>query len=263
MTPYISKRAKGKIIYFSMHENNLTIKRHLEEGGISVYVKNDTIVIANGEIVPVAKIDEIPATLNGKVLYNVENAMAAIAASYGIKIPVNVISKGIKSFYCDENHNPGRFNIFNVGSFRVLVDYGHNIDGIRKVIESARKLNPNRLIGVIGVPGDRSDSSTLKIGEICGEGFDKVYIKEDLDLRGRKPGEIAKLLEIGALKGGLGKEDVNVILKEVDALKTAMYEAQPGDLIVIFYEKYAPVVDAINNFIKISQFDIDESKERA
>lgn len=263
MTPYISKRAKGKIIYFSMHENNITVKRHLEEGGISVYVKDDTIVIANGEIVPIVKIDEIPATLNGKVLYNVENAMAAIAASYGIKIPVSVISKGIKSFYCDENHNPGRFNIFNVGNFRVLVDYGHNIEGIRKVIESARKLNPNRLIGVIGVPGDRSDSSTLKVGEICGEGFDKVYIKEDLDLRGRKPGEIAKFLEIGVLKGGLGKDDVKVILKEVDALKAAMYDAQPGDLIIVFYEKYSPIVDAINSFIKISQFNMRENKERA
>ncbi|MGJ7044741.1 cyanophycin synthetase [Thermoanaerobacterium thermosulfurigenes] len=263
MTPYIAKRAKGKIIYFSMHENNLTIKRHLENGGISVYLKDDTIVIANGEIIPIVKVDEIPATLNGKVLYNVENAMAAISACYGIKIPVNVISRGIRSFYCDENHNPGRFNIFNIGSFRVLVDYGHNIDGIKKVIESARKLNPNRLIGVIGVPGDRSDSSTLKVGEICGEGFDKVYIKEDLDLRGRKPGEVAKLLEIGVLKGGLSKEDVKVILKEVDALKAAMYEAMPGDLIVIFYEKYTPIIDAINNFIRLSQFNINESKERA
>lgn len=263
MTPYLFERARGKIIYFSMHDNNLTIKRHIENGGVAVYVKDDTIVIANGEIVPIVKVDEIPATLNGKVLYNVENAMAAIAASYGVKVPINIISKGIKAFYCDENHNPGRFNIFNVGNFRVLVDYGHNIAGIKNVIESAQKLNPNRLIGVIGVPGDRSDSSSLKVGEICGNGFDMVYIKEDLDLRGRKPGEIAKLLEIGVLKGGLNKDNIKVILKETDALKAAMHSAQPGDLIVVFYEKFSPIVETINSFIKIRAYDNVVNIERA
>ncbi|QSZ27356.1 cyanophycin synthetase [Aceticella autotrophica] len=254
MTSYFNERARGRIIYFSRHENNLTIKKHVENGGISVYVKNDTIVIANGQIIPVVKIDEIPATLNGKVEYNIENALAAIASSFGINVPVNIISKGIKIFYCDENYNPGRFNIFNVGNFRVLVDYGHNIAGIKKVIESAQKLNPNRLIGVIGVPGDRSDSSILKIGEICGNGFDKVFIKEDINLRGRKSGEIAKLLEIGVLKGGLLKEDIKIILKETEAFKTAMYKAQPGDLIIVFYEKYKPIIDTINDFVKNKVF---------
>lgn len=250
MTAYFKKRARGKIIYFSMHDNNLLIKRHIENGGIAVYVKDNTIVIANGQIVPVAKIEDIPATLSGTLLYNVENAMAAIAASYGIKIPINIISKGIKLFYSDENHNPGRFNIFNVGNFRVVVDYGHNIAGIKNVIESVQKLNPNRLIGIIGVPGDRSNSSTIKVGEICGNGFDKIYIKEDIDLRGRKQGEVAELLELGVLKGGLSKDNVKIILKEVDALKAAMYEAQPGDIIVVFYEKYKPILDTINDYTK-------------
>jgi cyanophycin synthetase len=141
MTPYLAQRAKGKVIYFSMYDNNLTVKKHVEKGGIAVYVKDGVIVIANGQIIPVVKIEEIPAALSGKVLYNVENALAAIAASYGVKVPINIIAKGIKTFYCDTTHNPGRFNLFNVGNFRVLVDYGHNIAGIKSVIEAAQKLD--------------------------------------------------------------------------------------------------------------------------
>ncbi len=45
------------------------------------------------------------------------------------------------------------------------------------------------------MPGDRTNSSTLKVGNICGENFDYVYIKEDRDKRGRKHGEIADLLK--------------------------------------------------------------------
>ncbi|KHO61595.1 cyanophycin synthetase [Thermoanaerobacter sp. YS13] len=264
MTPYLAQRAKGKIIYFSMYDNNLTVKKHIEKGGIAVYVKDGVIVIANGQIIPVVKIEEIPAALSGKVLYNVENALAAIAASYGVKVPVNIIAKGIKTFYCDTTHNPGRFNLFNVGNFRVLVDYGHNIAGIKSVIEAAQKLDANRLIGVIGVPGDRINSSILKVGEICGQGFDFIYIKEDLDLRGRKPGEVAKLLEQGAIKGGIDRKKIKTILKETEALRAAMYNAETGDLIVVFYEKYQPIIEVIEEFIKNKDLkNIEIKLERA
>ncbi|ABY93657.1 MAG: cyanophycin synthetase [Thermoanaerobacter sp.] len=264
MTPYLAQRAKGKIIYFSMYDNNLTVKKHIEKGGIAVYVKDGVIVIANGQIIPVVKIEEIPAALSGKVLYNVENALAAIAASYGVKVPINIIAKGIKTFYCDTTHNPGRFNLFNVGNFRVLVDYGHNIAGIKSVIEAAQKLDANRLIGVIGVPGDRINSSILKVGEICGQGFDFIYIKEDLDLRGRKPGEVAKLLEQGAIKGGIDRKKIKTILKETEALRAAMYNAEAGDLIVVFYEKYQPIIEVIEEFIKNKDLkNIEIKLERA
>ncbi|MEW9082336.1 cyanophycin synthetase [Caldanaerobacter subterraneus] len=265
MTPYLAKKAKGKIIYFSMYDNNLTVKRHIENGGIAVYVKEGAIVIANGQIVPVVRIEEIPATLGGKVLHNIENSLAAIAASYGVKVPINIIAKGIKTFYSDTTHNPGRFNLFNIGSFRVLVDYGHNVEGIKKVIEAARKLDANRLIGVIGVPGDRMDSSIFKVGEVCGGGFDFIYIKEDEDLRGRKQGEVAKILEEGAIKGGMDKKNIKIILKETEALKAAMHSAEAGDLIVVFYEKYEPLVKVIEEFVKNRQIKNmeDENKVRA
>lgn len=193
-----------------------------------------------------------------------ENALAAIAASYGVKVPINIIAKGIKTFYCDTTHNPGRFNLFNVGNFRVLVDYGHNIAGIKSVIEAAQKLDANRLIGVIGVPGDRINSSILKVGEICGQGFDFIYIKEDLDLRGRKPGEVAKLLEQGAIKGGIDRKKIKTILKETEALRAAMYNAEAGDLIVVFYEKYQPIIEVIEEFIKNKDLkNIEIKLERA
>ena len=40
----------------------------------------------------------------------------------------------------------------------------------------------------MGVPGDRKDDLIIRAGEICGRYPDLVYIKEDRDLRGRRPG---------------------------------------------------------------------------
>jgi cyanophycin synthetase len=105
------------------------------------------------------------------------------------------------------------------------------------------------LIGVIGVPGDREDSSSIKIAELCGEYFDKVFIKEDKDKRGRKEREVAEILEQGVLKTINEKNNVKVVLDELEALREALNIAQKGDLIVVFYEKF----DRLFNYLKSSQ----------
>ena len=245
-TPMISKRVKAKIIYFSKNKDNLILKKHIKEGNIGVYLNNNVICIEkDSEILPVADIMEIPSTMEGKISYNIENSLAATAGSIGLDIPVEAINKGLKTFYLSEVQNPGRFNIYNVGNFRVLVDYGHNISGYLGVLEAAEKLGASRLVGVIGVPGDRSDENAVAIGEIAGKYFDYLYIKEDEDLRGRNPGEIAKLMEHGILSAGKSKDDIEIILSETQALKTAMSNGKPGDLIIVFYEKLDEILDVI------------------
>ncbi|KPU44573.1 cyanophycin synthetase [Oxobacter pfennigii] len=249
-TPQISERVKSNIIYFSINKDNIILKKHLKEGRISVYVNEGAIYIAKGEENTIAaNIADIPSTMDGRIAYNVENCLAAISACVGLNIPVDVISMGLKTFYLNEIQNPGRFNVYNVGNYRVLVDYGHNVAGYKGVLEAAKKLGASRLVGVIGVPGDRSNENAVKIGRIAADYFDYMYIKEDSDLRGRSPGEIAKLLEMGAISGGKSKDSINIILSEEKALDTAMNDAKPGDLIIVFYEKLDGIVEVIKRHI--------------
>lgn len=245
-TPFISSRVKSNIIYFSRSKDNLVLKKHLYAGNMGVYLNDGVICIGRGEdVIPVAGIMDIPSTLEGRVAYNIENSLAATAGCCGLGIPADAISKGLKTFYLNDVQNPGRFNIYNVGNYRVLVDYGHNIAGYTGVLDAAKKLGGLRLVGIIGVPGDRSDESIMKIGKIAGENFDYIYIKEDMDLRGRSPGEVARLLEFGAVSAGKAKKSMKIILSETEALETAMENAKPGDLIVIFYEKLDPLLEII------------------
>ena len=195
---------------------------------------------------------QIPATFGGKLTHNIENCLAAFSAAYALNVPLRVIENALSSFYSNEIHNPGRFNIYNIRDFRVVVDYGHNLAGYSKVIDSLKKMGGARLISIIGVPGDRSDEAVRAIGALSGKSFDRVIIKEDKVLRGREPGEISRLLMEGAISSGLPRKMISLIQKEEDALRLALHEAKAGDIIVVFHENLDCIMDVINDEISKS-----------
>jgi len=261
--PVIVQGAKGiraNIIYFSKHEGNLVIHKHVAQGGIAVFLKGNYITISTGDgLLQVADIHQIPATYGGRLIHNVENCLAAVAGCYGLKIPIPIIKKGLMNFYSDELQNPGRFNVYNIKDFRVVVDYAHNMEGYKNVIHALHQMGASRLVGIIGVPGDRDDQSIYKIGQLAGRSFGYIYIKEDEDLRGRKPGEVSRILQRGALAGGASLDQIEIILSETHALKKAMKQARPGDLITIFYEHLEPVLEIIRQ--EMEQSDAKGSEQ--
>lgn len=255
------KKVKCNAIYFSKNPESLIIKKHILDGGICVFLKDEFICFGCGEAIrPIANLNEIPSTLDGKLSYNIENAMAAASACIGLKIDVECIAKGLRTFILDNSQNPGRFNVYNMDNFKVIVDYGHNIGAYNAILQSLKIMDEKRLVGIIGVPGDRNDDSIRKLGEISGEGFDYVYIKEDMDKRGRESGEVAKLLEEGVVTSGMNKDCYKTILNEGDALSYAMDNAESGDVITVFYEDYDLILKTINNFKNKSvKIDIKEN----
>lgn len=258
-----AKRVRSNIIYFSRREDNLIIHKHLAEGGLAVFLKDRHITVATGDgFVQVLNISRIPATYNGKLVYNIENSLAAVSVAYAMKIPLETIQNALSSFYTDELQNPGRFNVFNIRDFRVVVDYAHNITGYSYTIDAVKMMGASRVVGIIGVPGDRKDNLIKRIGYMCGEAFDSIIIKEDADLRGRRKGEVAELLREGALSAGMDPNRIQIILSEVQALKTAMKNAKAGDLIIIFYEEFEPVITTIKNMLSNIERTIQSYEKR-
>ena len=141
------------------------------------------------------------------------------------------------SFKPDLEVNPGRLNIFDMGGFTVMLDYGHNKAGYSAVIDMAGHFRAPVYTGVIGMPGDRRDESIIEVGRLCGRFFSRLYIKEDNDLRGRDAGEVAGLLYSGAIEAGMDKDRIAVIYQEDLALKKAIMDAVPGEMIIMFYEE--------------------------
>jgi cyanophycin synthetase len=80
--------------------------------------------------------------------------------------------------------------------------------------------------------------------------FRQNSYKEDKDKRGRKPGEIAEILKEAVLKVNKNA-DLMVCLEEVEALKNAINISDPGDTIVVFYEK----LDSLLEFLSKEQIN--------
>jgi cyanophycin synthetase len=246
MTPLILKRIKCRPLLFATKYDNLLLQRSIKEGNKAVYMKDGAVYIAaNGNETFVARIEDIPITFGGKAACNIENTLAAVSSLYALGIPPERIREGISGFKPDTSTNPGRFNIFEMDGFSVMLDYGHNFAGYSAAVEMMRCFKASLYTGVIGMPGDRRDESISEVGRLCGRSFSKIYIKEDSDLRGRDAGEVADLLYSAAISEGMDKNSVNVIYQETKALETAIMDAVPGEMIVMFYEEFEPAVEVI------------------
>lgn len=244
----ILDRIKAKKIFFSKSKENKYITENIENGEIAVYIDNNTLwVTNNGKNYKISNLDEIPITLGGILEFNIENAMASCGILVGMGIDYCMISKGFKTFELDEKCNSGRFNMFDINGVKIVLDYGHNLDGYKAVLNSFSKIKRDKLIGVIGVPGDRQDEMIESIGYMCSKYMDSIIIKEDLDRRGREKGEVAEILQRGVTRGDNHK--YKICLNEVDALMEAIKISKTGDYIVVFYEKLEPLIELVKEYI--------------
>lgn len=242
----VSERARGNVILFSKTKEDKIIKDHLNKGNKAVFIENGYVCFEQNNILtPIIKVTEIPITLKGKLEHNIENALASVAAAIGLNISLEIIKERIKTFLLDEKFNAGRFNMFDVNGITVVLDYGHNIDGYKCILKSLTKFTFNNLIGVIGMPGDRKNENIVDVGKICSKYFSRIIVKEDEDKRGRKEGEVAKLLKKAILQEGFSQSKINICLKERNALKKALTMSQPGDCVVVFYEDYKSLLSLI------------------
>ncbi len=243
----LASRVKENLLYFSLAEDNLIIKRHLSTGQKAVFLKKDQFVYAVGDQYhSIIAVEDIPLTMQGRATFNTANALAAAAACIGLGIPISIIKEGLQTFNLTKWHNRGRCQLFQLGDIRVLLDYAHNPAAIQNILQYAKKLEPQRLLGVLGVPGDRRDQDIIEAGRVAGNYLDYCVIKEDQDLRGRRAGEVASLLWEGFKLGANKNKSGEIILPEVAAVLAALSKCKPGDLLVILYEKLEPLEELLH-----------------
>lgn len=250
MSLSILPRLKSNIITFSNDKDNEIMRVNINNGGYGIFVDEGNLIIQNStDFEKLIDIKSIGITLEGILKYNIQNAMAACAAAVGLGIGYDIIRQGLKTFYCNSDQNPGRFNMYLIDDVTVILDYGHNIEGYKGVLDALKSIKHNKLIGIIGVPGDRPDSHILDMGKCAGENFDYIFIKENKDGRGRDKGKVADLLEAGVLKTKFKKINVKIILEEKEAFKAALNFAKPGDIVLIFFEKAEPLIEIMESKI--------------
>jgi cyanophycin synthetase len=237
-------RVPKRYVYFSLRDDNPVLLEHAQAGGTGYFYRGGQIFeVEGGGERAVVEAAAIPATMNGAADFQVANAMAAVAAARALGLAREFVGASIARFRSDEE-NPGRANLYRVGAGYVMVDYGHNPDAFLAVCRMAAKWEDRRVTGIIGVPGDRDDSVVEAAGRVAARGFHRVIIKEDQDLRGRAPGEVAKLLCAAVGEEWPGTE-CRIVLDEIEALREELRAMEDGQVVIIFYDQIEPVLGVL------------------
>ena len=110
-------------------------------------------------------------------LFNVDNALAAIAVCRGLGIPPEAVREGLA-----RARVPGRMEVYSSenGSVAVIVDYAHNRMSLETLLQSARAEYPDhRVVAVFGCPGGKALDRRAGMGEAAGRYADRVFLTED------------------------------------------------------------------------------------
>jgi cyanophycin synthetase len=240
-------QSQKRLVYFSLDHEHALIREHVRHGGTAFVLKHGTVCeVTQRETQRIIDVSLVPIAMNGEAHFQVSNLMAAIAACRAQDVPGHAIAQSLESFTsCADN--PGRVNLYKLNGGHVMVDYGHNADAFNAICNMASKWNGHRVTGVIAVPGDRDDRLITEAARVAARGFDRLIIREDHDLRGRRPGTVATMLA-EAVRAESSETECKIVLDEIDALHYAVKTMKRGEVVVIFYEKLKSLQSVLEKY---------------
>ncbi len=224
----------GKIIWFSLDVNNNVVSEHLACGGLAFVLSAGELFKFSGEKREViCQSADIPITLQGAAFHNIANALAAAALTWCLGASIPDIRSGLKGM--TQHDNPGRCNIYDIGDFKVLVDFAHNPHAMSALFDMAGALPANRRLLAFGQAGDRPDELIRELARSAWSiGLDEVIVSElEAYHRGRDHGEVFKIIQDELLGCGANKNQLRHFDREMDSLNAALEWARSGDLVIM------------------------------
>jgi len=181
--------------------------------------------------------------------FNLENVAAAVSFSQTIDIEEGIIKKALENF----SGVPGRMEIVQNEPFKVIIDYAHTPDSLRKVYEAIKskilpsqifkknlggqEIQSSKLICILGSAGGGRDKwKRPKMGEIATNYCDEIILTNE-DPYNENPLQIIKDIESGFSQNQKSKFQITknywIILDRQEAIKKAVSLAKKGDVIII------------------------------
>lgn len=218
-------RAGEVLKYASICEKVLTFSMTVKEADVFAYNirkdGNDTVfTVRTPEFTT-----EFTLTIPG--LFNIQNALAAIAICCTLGIPGKYMYVGLM-----KARSSGRMEIYNNSdnSVVVIVDYAHNKMSFENLYNSVLKEFPNRkIVTVFGCPGNKALVRRRDLGRVSGKYSQKVYITEED--AGEEP-----LLKICSEISGYVKDegcDCEIVEDRGEAIRRAIFDSKEKSVILV------------------------------
>ena len=159
--------AKGRceLITFGSHESDTVRCERVEKRADGIYFTVRSPKYGG----------EFAITMPG--LFNVQNALAAIAMAMALDVPEESVRRGLRVARAS-----GRMQVYESRDKRVtvIVDYAHNRMSCDALYRSTRAEYPDKaMISIFGCPGSHALQRRRDLGELSGRNCDFVYITEE------------------------------------------------------------------------------------
>ncbi len=201
-------------------------------------------------------------------LFNIQNALAAIAICMALDIPEHFMYVGLM-----KARSSGRMEIYQNADNQVIVivDYAHNKLSFENLYQSVLKEFPNRKIyTVFGCPGKKAFQRRHDLGVLSGQYSDKVFITEED--HGEEPlmdicEEIATHIE--SVNG-----EYEIVLDRGEAIKKAIFETDQQSIVLVTGKgnetrqkrgtEYVPCMSDVEYTLKfLKEYDVEKKIDAA
>jgi UDP-N-acetylmuramoyl-L-alanyl-D-glutamate--2,6-diaminopimelate ligase len=215
---HIVRVNRGSILTYAIDDRAATIRAQ----GISATLRGATFTARTPQ-------GSAAISLGHLGEYSVYNALAAVAVGHAVGVNVDAIRAGVGA----TPPVPGRFELIDEKQgFVVGVDYAHKPDALRRLLESARRLGPRRIITVFGCGGDRDRGKRPLMGRIAIELSDYVVVTSD-NPRSEDPRAIVDEILTGVRPLDPTGERHAVEIDRRKAIHHAVRSAGPDDIVLI------------------------------
>lgn len=175
--------------------------------------------------------------------FNAYNAAGAFAVAKLSGIKDEIIAEGIST----TPQVPGRFEVLNNGTRKIVIDYSHTPDSLEKTLMVIRKITDkkNPVLTVFGCGGNRDKLKRPLMGKIATELSDNVIVTSD-NPRNENPSAI-----IEEIKAGITTDNYHVVEDREKAIEEAIRKSQKNSVILIAgkgHEDYQEVGDVRHHF---------------
>ena len=196
-----------------------------------------------------ARLADLPLTHGGRVGFQVENLLAAVAAGHALGLSLDAIRTGIETFTSDLDTVPGRFNVLFHRGATVILDYGHNSSALLALREAIERMPHRRRKIVYTAAGDRRNEDILRQAKIIGDFFHDIHVYEDQCTRGRPDGEIIRMMREGF---GPGCKERAILQEsgELAAISAALASLKPGDLLLCQVDQVELALDHVMEIVR-------------
>ncbi|MEM7613165.1 MAG: cyanophycin synthetase [Pseudomonadota bacterium] len=229
----------AKLCYITMNAEHPLVKQHIQAGGEAFVLESGMnghmiTIYGSDNHIPLLWTHLIPATVEGKAMHNVQNAMFAAALAYNMGVSLDNIRQGLRTFGSSFFQAPGRMNMYDEHPFKVILDYAHNPAAVGAICDLVSRLDvAGRRICVLAAPGDRRDEDIENIARISAPHFDHFICRRDDNTRGRDGDEVPNMLRRTLLENGVDADRIEIVPLEAEATERGLSVASEGDLLLV------------------------------